>query len=86
MYPAVEFVEQTHAHEIYDRLSDGTKPTGNVNLWEKKEDKSPLVTAGNCDMIDGESPGGEKKVHSRQQSIAKDGGRESNRTQSRYCK
>jgi len=37
---AVEFVEQTHAHEIYDRLGDGAKPTGNVNLWEKKRTKA----------------------------------------------
>lgn len=80
---AVEFVEQTHAHEVYDHLGDGAKPTGNVNLWEKRGQK-PVGYRGNCDMIDGERR--KKKVHSRQQSIAKDGGREANRTRSRYCK
>lgn len=55
---AVDLVEQTQADEIYDRLGDGTEPTGNVNLWEKKKKEKRLVGYPmECDMIDGERGG-----------------------------
>jgi hypothetical protein len=79
---AVNVVGQIQANEIYDRLGDGTNPTGNVNLWEQKS----LVGYRGSDVI-GRERGGRRKrskevFHPLQPSIAKDGGRKSNRTQS----
>jgi hypothetical protein len=74
-------VGQIRANEIYGRLGNGTNPTGNVNLWGKKRTKKSPVGYRGSDVIGRE--GGKKKFfHSQPQSIAKDGGRKSNRTQS----
>jgi hypothetical protein len=75
-------VGQIQANEIYDRLGDGTNPTGNVNLWEETKRTRSSVGYRGSDVIGREGERSKEVFHSPQQSIAKDGGRKSNCTQS----